>query len=131
MAVLHMSAIFEDQRPGWTMSYALFSDFLQSLFDSVAQRGADADVKTASDKSEPQGFACHFREPDTNAAEDAFAGLEDHIAILELLFEWLALVAEPIRLGMVQFRVVLQGAIADRSAVAMQTASGFRSGGTV
>jgi len=109
------------------MLHALLGNGSQALLDAMAEGDAEAHIKSATDESEPQGFARQFGQPDANTTEDAFARFEYDTPRLFILFKGAPSGFKPAGVGAVKLRVRLQGAIARGTAIAMQTPRGFRS----
>ena len=59
----------------------------QPLLNALVEWSGYAHIKAASDEGEAKRFTRHFGEFDANAAKNAFAGLEDNAAGLDVLLE--------------------------------------------
>jgi hypothetical protein len=102
-------------------------DLLESVGEGTVERGGDLDVETASDEGEPERFGGVFGDVNADAAEDTFAGFEDDVGGMPVLFEEAALPGEPVGVRAIEFGVVLKVAVAGGAAVAVEATGGFAS----
>ena len=89
------------------MADAFLGYLLQAFLDGVTEGGGDPHIKAAADEGKAEGFAREFGKLDTDAAENALAGLENDATGLDKLFEFFSLLAEAAWVRAVLFGVSL------------------------
>jgi len=102
----------EGQRAGGAVADALFSGAAETFLDGGIEGSGHADIEPAANEGQAERFASQLGQANANAAENAFAGLEDDAAGLDLLLERPALGAKPAGIGSVNLGVMLEHAVA-------------------
>lgn len=102
----------KSQRAGRAVADAFLRHGHHAGLNGAVEGRRQAHVEAASNKSQAQRFGGHLGQFDADAAENALARLENDAAKLELLIEGPALGAEPVGVGAIDLRVVLEQAVA-------------------
>lgn len=96
-----MRGIVEDNRAGGTMFDAFFGNHLEAVGEWTIEWSGDLDIKSATDEGESQRFGGLFGEVNANAAEDAFARLEQDAGRMVNLLKTAALSGKAVGIGAV------------------------------